>query len=566
MSTGLYTVLRIVTTFPEERIIFESEEAKVNFEYTKARFFTSEKVARITYDWQQNKVVPKHSLEMHPDLPLSPYQQVGAHLAHISPSFAFFMEQGTGKTATSIAVLCNAIKEAGEWLNHLVICPRNVVYNWQSEIEVFGTRKMKIGVLRGLEHKRIETLALAVKKEEPYEGMVCITNYETAVNMMPILQRIPWHTVVLDESHSIASHRTKRTKAMLKQLRPACQKRLILTGTPIANTPLDLWTQFEFLGPAVSGFSDFKSFSKFFGKYEKDGESGFEKLVGIQHAPLLKETMARNAFVIRKREALPDLPDKLFRTLEVEMSPAQANIYQQLATQLAVEIEDDLENSSLHRAILIQNVLTKLLRLAQVTSGHVVWDPVEDEEGNTIQPKRIEHFTDAPRMDVLVKTLKEKPADEKTIVWSCWVPCLDAMEARFKAEGINYVRYTGNDKQRKEVERKFNEDPECKVFIGNAASGGVGLNLLGYNPKAEVLADTDATEVIYYAMNWSAVKRSQSEDRAHRRGARRPVTITTMVVPETIDTEIYSRVRDKQDVALEISDIRAILTSILGDD
>lgn len=563
LPAGMYSVLRMITTFGLDKISFTSTEAQLKFEVVRARFFQGEHIARVNYEWQQFKIVPPHKMELHPDMPLSKYQQVAAYLCTISESFALFMEQGTGKTATIIAALCNLAK-VNPWTNHLVIAPRSVVYNWRSEIRAFATQQFKIGILRGLEYKRIEALADAIAPDEDHVGSICITNYESAVAMGPVLKRVPWATLVLDESHSIASPRTKRTKFFLRTMRQAAKQRFILTGTPIANTAMDLWSQFEFMSEAGSGFSDFKSFNKFFGKFQKTAESGFEQLVGIQHAPLLKENMARSAFVIRKKEALPDLPEKLYSTLEVEMSPAQAHCYREVATKLAVEIENELETSSLTRAILIQNVLVKLLRLAQITSGHIVWDPVVTEEGVVVQPRKVEHFTDTPRLDALVEILKKDAGpDEKTIIWSCWVPALDAIEARLTAEGIKYVRYEGSDDKRKAQENQFNTDDATTVFLGNPASAGVGLNLLGYDPKAEQPSDMDATRSVYFSMNWSAVKRSQSSDRNHRRGTRRPVTEITLLVPNSIDVEIYERVIEKQEMALEISDIRAILSSIL---
>ena len=575
MPSGMYAVLRMITTFGLDKIDFHDDEARLRFEVTRMRFYQGERIARVNYEWQTHGIVPDHDLEMSEDLPLGKYQQVAAYLATVSESFAYFMEQGTGKTAAAVSALMTLAKranEAGKWFNVLVMCPKQVCYNWKSEIAAFGTQPMKVEILRGLEHKRLEALARCRTPNEDYVGGIGIINYESGMSMGAVLtmMKTGWDLIILDESHSIASPRTKRTKFMLTKMRDVCKRKIILTGTPIANTPLDLWAQFEFMAPAASGFSDFKTFSKFFGKYEKgDHTGGFEKLVGIQHTPLIRENMARSAFVIRKAEAMPDLPEKLYKTEEVEMSKVQADIYQKVATQLAVEIENDLDSDSFggNRAMLIQNVLTKLLRLAQITAGYVTWDaelnPITGEE---LAPARIEHFGANPRQDRVIELIKAQPDNEKTIIWSCWIPVIDQLELRLKEEGIKYVRYTGStsEKDRVQAEWDFNNDPTVKVFIGNQRAGGTGINLLGYNPKAEVLQDTDATQTIYFAMNWSAVTRSQSEDRNHRRGTRKPVQQITMVVPETIDTEIYERVCQKRATALEISDVRAILTSIMG--
>ena len=128
------------------------------------------------------------------------------------------------------------------------------------------------------------------------------------------------------------------------------------------------------------------------------------------------------------------------------------------------------------------------------------------------------------------------------------------------------------DAERVENEYRFNCDPNCKVFIGNPAAGGTGLNLIGYPPEGHAIYketgktledwETNANHVIYYSQNWSPTARSQSEKRAHRRGTREPVRVTDLVVPNTIDQEIRDVVLNKQVNALELSDLRKILQKI----
>jgi DNA repair protein RAD16 len=130
------------------------------------------------------------------------------------------------------------------------------------------------------------------------------------------------------------------------------------------------------------------------------------------------------------------------------------------------------------------------------------------------------------------------------------------------ADGIDCVSFYGktSDEQRKEAERRFNEDPNCKVFLGTSA-GGTGLNLLGYKPHCPDDYTTNADHVIYYSQNWSP--RTQMEDRNHRKGTRCNVRYTDLVVPKTIDEEIRARVIGKKIHALEVGDIREILQAVL---
>jgi SNF2 family DNA or RNA helicase len=340
---------------------------------------------------------------------------------------------------------------------------------------------------------------------------------------------------------------------------------MCLTGTPISNTPLDLYALFEFLSEGGSGFQSWKAFKDFYGVFDQTGD-GYAKLVGIQNLPFMKERLTRTAFIVTKKEALPWLPDKVFDVMEAEMSTAQQDAYDSLARELAYSVEDQLDRSG-NKAITIQNVLTQLLRLAQITCGFIKWDAVIDEAtGEVLREARLEYFPECPKLETLVECLREKGPDEKTIVWSCFVPTIRQVSERLTAEGIRHVTYWGEttEEAREEAERQFNCEPECRVFLGNQGAGGTGLNLLGYPPHEGDGVTTDCNHHIYYAVDWSFIKRDQSGSRNHRRGTRVQVRETDLVVPESIDEDIRVRVGEKKLLAMEVSDVREILGTILA--
>ena len=179
-------------------------------------------------------------------------------------------------------------------------------------------------------------------------------------------------------------------------------------------------------------------------------------------------------------------------------------------------------------------------------------------------------------MDIVIDEIKSKPTTSKTIVWSCWVPVIKELSRRLDEVGIRNATYYGatSDKRRAEIEDQFNSDPDLKVFIGNPAAGGVGLNLIGHVPDWD---DTpkdhgcNVDHVIFYACNWSWLQRSQATDRAHRHGTRVQVRVTDYCVPGTIDEEIRVKVLSKQNLALKVQDVREIMqrmlsTDVLGDE
>lgn len=587
-----YTVELINDLFPKSQLTFHDDYTKLLFDNKLLHSRNAEKCAEINSAYKENKIIPEHGWEFAADNPLAPYQEVALCLAmrSIYPTggLALFMEQGTGKTPVGVAAVCNLAKMFAEantpnglqqqrMFRVLILCPNNVRANWESEFLKFATQPGKISVMRGTEIVRRKQLIDALRRDDTEDKYtVVISGYDSAKKSINALMGNVlesddfkpfqmWDLIILDESQYIKSSRTKRWEAMEK-LRDSAPSHLVLTGTPIANSVLDVYTQLEFLGKGYSGFSSFEGFRRFYGVYEMSA-SGHEALVDVQNLPFMRERLARHSFIVRKKEALPDLPDKLYDLREVEMTSDQAEYYKEVATQLYLEIEKDLTNDNLPRQMVINNVLTKLLRLAQITSGFMSWQPVMDFEGNKIVDKRIEYFYPNPKIEAIRELFAEKLPNQKTIVWACFKADISYIESALRDDGIDCVTFTGetSDADRKEAEYRFNFDPLCTAFIGNPAAGGTGLNLLGYPPGQGDDYETNCDHIIYYSQNWSALARGQSEDRANRRGTRVPTRITDLVVPRTIDEQIRTRVCQKQIHAMDVSDLRAVLKNVFKD-
>jgi SNF2 family DNA or RNA helicase len=507
-------------------------------------------------------------LEQHPELPLEPYQQAALWMSMRSEGYNLFMEQGTGKTPVVVARVMNECQrvwaEFGRAHRTIVVCPKAVRLNWCREFQRFCTRPGKVCAIRGGAVARAGQLIEALVDEPGCEYTVCVMSYEGLKGTWDFLEHVDWDLGVLDEAHYAKRPMTSRSQ-YTRKLRDKCRRRMCLTGTPISNTPLDLYALFEFLSEGGSGFQSWKAFKDFYGVFDQTGD-GYAKLVGIQNLPFMKERLTRTAFIVTKKEALPWLPDKVFDVMEAEMSTAQQDAYDSLAKELAYSVEDQLDRSG-NKAITIQNVLTQLLRLAQITCGFIKWDAVIDEAtGEVLREARLEYFPECPKLETLVECLREKGPDEKTIVWSCFVPTIRQVSERLTAEGIRHVTYWGEttEEAREEAERQFNCEPECRVFLGNQGAGGTGLNLLGYPPHEGDGVTTDCNHHIYYAVDWSFIKRDQSGSRNHRRGTRVQVRETDLVVPESIDEDIRVRVGEKKLLAMEVSDVREILGTILA--
>jgi superfamily II DNA or RNA helicase len=497
-----------------KNVIFNDAESKGIYTFVLTNFVVQTNRVRDREDIDGFKFIDS------PHFPLARYQIQALKACINTSGFGLFMEQGTGKTAVVIARMCNeALAKQGGIYRALIMVPKAVQQNWKHEIEKFASCKGVVEIIKGTQIDRIKRIISGMRRARLDEGshfFAGIISMDSVGNSEQALNMVPWDLAVIDESHGIKNAETKRWKAMAK-LRDNCSARMVLTGTPITNSMFDLWTQFEFMGEGWSGFTSFKKFRGFYGNYEnvsQQNQHGYQKLVGLTNVPMIQERLARQAFLIRKTEALPNLPNKVYDIYEVDMTKEQETCYRQLCTNLMAEFDDMLsKNEGKKDVLIVNNILTQMLRLAQVTSGFVGIPAVVDEEGNVVQEAKVNRFDPSPKIEAVVEILKEKEPQQKTLIWTNWVQNIKTLKARLDIEGINAVTYYGgtSDVNRQKAVTAFNNDPNCKVLIGNPRAGGVGLNLLGYEIGKE--AKTYCDHVIYFAQGWSLTDRAQSEDR-----------------------------------------------------
>ena len=522
-------------------------------------------------EYKHNDVVPTNAwFEEHKrkllekGLSLNPYQQTAAFNACKTNSYGLLMDPGTGKTCIMITKMDYVIEHSNRQTTILVLCPKNIRTNWQNEIDKFSVNTDKIYVVEiegGNPTDRtvnfINSLSNAGEKH-----IVIIAGYEQYVQT-PALQEWEFDLCLLDESQNIASPITKRTKTLLEH-RNKFANVIIATGTPFRNTPFDIFTQLEFLGEGYSGHITHGEFKQFYGKYAQ-GYNGKAQLEGFQRIPLMQEKLVKHTFGIRKSEALPHLPKKTFTILDSSLTDEQLKVYINLTEILTAEIETYGDEPD---AVTVNNILTQLLRLAQITSGFVTTDS-----------GLINRFDPNPKLDLLIRLLQgSTDADEddlpgilpdpnrKAIIWACFHPNIAQIKARLELEGIQCVTFHGklDREQKDDAVEQFNCNRDVRAFIGTAASGGVGLNLVGFDPRNPSQYETNCTDVIYYSSNWSYDKRTQSMERAHRYITRVPIQVWDLLVPRSIDTEIYQRLQLKKEMDYTIQDVKNILGKLIS--
>lgn len=574
-----YIALMIHHCWPKKRLIFLDETAELLYCFLLKRFFSQSVRANLQAEFKLNEVVPEMPKDYirHEKLPLSDYQEVALMMSLGQEATGLFMEQGTGKTPICIARVCleaeRHYKKTGKMLRVLIVVPRQVRGNWSNEFERFATVAGKITVIRGSKLKRTRLLTYAMKEEEDCFFSAIVASYDSVASDVEILEKVMWDLIICDESHKFKSSKTHRFKS-LRRLRDRSKRRCILTGTPIGNTMMDLWAQFEFLGKGLSGFQAFDNFKKFHGKYETSytgKETSVQKLSGVTNIPLIQERLSRITFSITKKEAKLNLPDKVYDTWEVDLTPQQTLYYRKLRDDLIIQLQSE--------KITADHILTKLLRLAQVCSGHIKIDNILDPETKVLLRRgNVRQIPGGnPKIDAVVEMLRDPERDprEKKVIWCCFREDIRAICERLDTESIVCGHYYGStsDKMREENLYRFNNDSEFRVLVANPASAGEGLNLLGYDPHRNGDLDNEGYcgHEIFFSQDWSYIHRVQAEARAHRRGTRYPVRITDLVVPTvdddtSVDQKIRDRVSGKKAHAASIQDISSILQDVLGMD
>lgn len=581
-----FTALIIHHVWPHHKLIFKSEEATLLYTFLLKRFLIQTKNIILAAEWSLHKKAPEMPDDFidHPNLPLTEYQKTALLSSLNQSSYALFMEQGTGKTPIVINRICleGARKRAGKLLGTekgmyraLILVPQQVRINWEREFERFATVPGKTSILRGGNINKIRALIDGIRSEDDCAWSACILSLDSVNSIWEALKQIKWDLVVVDESHKIKNPRTNRYKTLIKIDDVRARAKMVLTGTPITNVIFDLWSQFEWLGKGLSGFSTFENFRSFHGKWKnaEDG-SGVRKLAGFKNIPLIQERLARLAFLILKKDAQLNLPDKVYDLYEVKMDLVQADMYKKMATKLIIEIDDMMAIAEAEgKHVTVDHILTKLIRLAQICSGFIKTDDAIDLEMETTTRGEIFQISEHnPKIEAVIKMLREdwqNDPNSKIIIWATFIEDIRAISQRLAAEGINHTGYhraVHPDYRAKDAatsEDVINRNKDCKVLVANPASAGLGQNFLGYDVEHPDEYETYVNHEIYYSCNWSAVDRVQSEDRAHRRGTRTNVRITDLITPNTIDQEIRMRVNDKRLMAMTIQDVRQILDNVV---
>ncbi len=488
------------------------------------------------------------------DAVLRPYQKHGvAWLRFLREnSFGGILadEMGLGKTLQTLAFLrsirgdgvmeCRSDGKAPPpntpTLQHsirppsLVICPTSLVFNWQAEVKKF-TPELKVLALHGPDrHARFADIATSD---------LVITSYALTRRDAERYRELEFDTVVLDEAQHIKNRQTQNAQAV-KAIRS--RHRLVLTGTPLENSVLDLWSIFDFLMPGYLGSAqDFRERYEVPITRERNGEA--QARLSRRLRPFLLRRL--------KKEVAADLPAKLEQVSFCELNEDQREIYQQLLSATRKEVLYAVGAQGLARSRMV--VLNALLRLRQVCCdlrllkleqkaeteswSDGVMGAGADSPAQHSNPPSLHSVPLSGKLELFTELLEEViDGGHRVLVFSQFVSMLTIIKEQLAAADIQFCYLDGSTKDRAAVVERFQNTPTIPVFLISLKAGGVGLNLTG--------ADT----VIHFDPWWNPAVEDQATDRAHRIGQTRVVTSYKLITRDTVEEKILQLQQRKREV------------------
>lgn len=430
-----------------------------------------------------------------------------------SSGAAILAEMGCGKTYITIAII-GILYQFGLVNRALIVAPLSLLGVWEEEIQKFADYPVNITVLKGTCAKKKEQLA-----KIPADGLqIAIVNYESAWRLENELLKFGADIICADEGHKIKEGRTSQSKAM-HNLADHAKYRCLLTGTLITNKEIDVHSQYRFVNKEIFG----SSFYQFRNRY-------FDMLGYGNYTPVFRKSMTTDflqrlhsvAFRVTKAECL-DLPEITEEVRHVELEPKAMKMYKELEKESFTELAGG--------EVSAPNILTKLLRLSQLTGGHLTDDDKNTAAVSTAKLEMLE--------DIIDSSMAE---GKKLVVMARFVAELNDIENLLKKKKIGYAVIRGGVKDRDEQIRRFQNDDDCMVFVGNIAAAGLGITL------------TAASTMCFYSLDYSMSNFEQAKARIHRVSQREKCLYIYLVAKGTVDTKVLRALRNKVDLAKMLVD------------
>ena len=501
----------------KSKVLYIQEKLKDrNLSFIKGGNVLQEIVGKLLNKEFKRKLVPRAL-----NAELRPYQKEGFKWINEITDLGFggvlADDMGLGKTLQIIAFLLSQKKSKS-----IVVVPTSVIYNWMDEFEKFAP-SIRIGLVHGSKSKRDKVLrdfkrGLGIKieeenlKEKSYEKYdVLLTTYGTLKNDEKAYENLSFDYCIIDEAQNIKNPVAQATLSV-KNIKSRCN--IALTGTPIENNLMELWSIFDFVMPGYL-------FTK----------ERFRERFILDESNLSELKSLITPFILRrlKEDVLSELPEKLEKKYLVEMKGKQKQLYSFYVKAIKNQLNENKSSEKSGRDKI--NLFAYLTKLREICL-----DPslvVPDYTGGS------------SKLTVIKEIVKDaSESGKKILLFSQFTSVLQKIEEDFKKEDISYLYLDGGTSAKDRVERvkKFNEDSNIKVFLISLKAGGVGLNL------------TSASVVIHFDPWWNPAVEDQATDRAHRFGQENKVEVIKLVAKDTIEEKIVLMQEDKRELIQSLMD------------
>lgn len=440
--------------------------------------------------------------------------------------FGFLFEMGCGKTLTAIAVAGTGYK-LGHLRRVLIVAPTSVCAVWPKEFQEYADFPYTVRTLLGTKTQRLKELDDLEKWPFP-ALLVAVINYESTwrEGIFERLQAFDADLIICDESQRIKTHDAAQSKAM-HRLGDQSRYKLILSGTPVQNDAMDIFSQYRFLDPTIFG----QNYYTFRNRYAVMGGFNKKQVVGYRDMDELIRKEHSIAYRVTKEEAV-DLPEQTFENRIVALGKKERGIYNQLKRDSVAQLEGGGQ-------VTATTVLTRLLRLQQFTGGFLV----EDE---ATRPQLVSRG----KLDALADILHDYVLEgrKKLVIFARFIP--EVMEIikltgdMLGKAGKRCVAIYGDipKEQRSDIVRQFQIDPDTMVIVGQIDTLGVGVTL------------TAADTCVYYSVNWNYATYEQSLSRIHRLEQKHPCLYIHLITEKTVDETVMKALARKEDLAKTIVD------------
>lgn len=419
---------------------------------------------------------------------------------------------GCGKTITTIAVLGRAYLN-GYIKRVLILAPKSIVAVWEEEFRKYADFPYSLTILTGSSTKKAEQL-----QRIPEHGLqVAVLNYDSVPLLEPELLKWRPDFIVADESTRIKNPNAKTSKAV-HRISKKCRYRMILTGSPITQNPLDLYSQYKMLDDSIFG----TSFYAFKNRYAVLGY--FKQPVAYQNFPEFVEKAHSIAYRVTKADAL-DLPETIDEVQPIILESKAMKLYKEFVRDSYMELTKG--------EVTATNILTRILRLQQMTGGFIKADEEVDryEQVSSAKMEALE--------DILDSTLE---AGEKLVIMARFLPEIHEISKLLDKKAIRYALIHGGIKDRAEKIRRFQEEDSCRVFLGQIQTSSMGITL------------TAASTCVFYSLSYNYADYIQAKARIHRIGQTKKCVYIHLIAKGTIDETVMEALQRKEDIAHAIVD------------